>query len=236
MHIPDITRCSHYITYGYNKEDLKKTYPQKVFNIPTYEFGSTKEVDKRGKKRIIDILYPIINTISILEGGMIREKPDRIVEKQLKLLGYLDLLDKYSVVIKPFFHSNYENLAVFSLLEKLKNAEVIYELFFIDALKLFNPRCVLIDHPSTVLYEILSYDCEIFLLGDSVRPIEESALKELKRRVHYSEDVDEIISKIYLFLKGKLEKKMDNTFYNHYVHKNNTKENILKLIDNIIKN
>jgi len=75
---------------------------------------------------------------------------------------------------------------------------------------------------------------EIFVLSDDVLPLERHALEELKRRVHYSESADEIISKINLFLKGKLEKKRDNTFYNHYVHKENTKENILKLIDNLV--
>ena len=68
-----------------------------------------------------------------------------------------------------------------------------------------------------------------------MHPYEYRILKELKKRVHYSEDIDEIISKIGLLLEGKLERKRDDNFYRHYVHKKNTKENILRLIDKLVE-
>ena len=59
-------------------------------------------------------------------------------------------------------------------------------------------------------------------------------LDELKKRVHYSESIVEILPKLDLFLNGKLEKKRDDTFYNHYIHKEDTKKNILELVEKLM--
>lgn len=241
VYIADAARCNHYITYGYNKEDLAKTYPHEEFNFSIYDFGSVRinnimmSSRKNTKKKKIDILFPITFTSSMLDAGVIMEKPDTLTENQIKLLNYLNTLKGYSVVIKPLINSDYENLAVMPILEKMQNLKVVNNITLDKAFRIYEPRCVLIEVASTPLYEALGLDTEIFLLSDSVRPIEEAALEKLKKRVHYSEKVDEIISNIDLFLNTKLEKKRDDSFYNQYIYKDKTPKNILQAIDNIIQ-
>ena len=233
----DMSRCSDYISYGFSKDDLKKIYPEKKFDsVIIHEFGTTKLIKKARRRRpVIDILFPVTNTIPMLDGGMKRNAPDIILNNQIALIKYLDSLSNYRIVIKPFVFSDYENLALLPILEKAKNVEVMNSISFENALNMFNIKSILLEHHTTTLYEALSYDLEIFMVNnDAVRPIEERALDELKKRVHYSESIVEILPKLDLFLNGKLEKKRDDTFYNHYIHKEDTKKNILELVEKLM--
>ena len=109
-------------------------------------------------------------------------------------------------------------------------------MYLTEFLEKYNPRGALIEIPSTSLFELLGLDIEIFLMNNYLCPFEKQALEKLKKRVHYSEDINEIIKNLDFFLKGKLVEKRDQTFYNHYVYKKNTKENIVQLVDSLIGN
>ncbi len=234
--LTEMSRCSDYISYGFDKNDLKKTYPEKkVDNVTIHEFGTTKTNKKRtGKKPAIRLLFPLTNTLSMLEGGMMRDMPDTILDNQLKLIGYLDSVTGRSIVIKPFPFSDRSSLAILPVLEKTKRIKVINNLSFKDTINSYDVNAVLFEYATTTLYEALAYDMEIFLVNNNeVTPIEESALEELKKRVHYAENADDIIPMLELFFNGKLEKKRDDTFYNHYVRKEDTKQNILELVEKL---
>ena len=127
--------------------------------------------------------------------------------------------------------SNYQNCSVLPVLKKLKNLKIINNVPLTEFLKKYLPKGVLMEVPSQPLFDVLPLDTEIFLMGNPVYPYEEKALEELKMRVHYCEDIDSLISKIDLFLEGKLEKKRDGTFYKHYMYKERTEENILGLVN-----
>lgn len=71
-------------------------------------------------------------------------------------------------------------------------------------------------------------------MGAPVLPWGRQALVELKRRVHYSEDTSEIIQMIGSFISGELTGERDDTFFNHYVSRAYTKENILKTIESLM--
>ena len=73
-------------------------------------------------------------------------------------------------------------------------------------------------------------DSEIFLMGDPALPFEEQAVSELKKRVHYSDDVGGLIRQMDLFLEKKLEQKRDGTFFAHYIYKEHAKENVLAFV------
>jgi hypothetical protein len=68
-----------------------------------------------------------------------------------------------------------------------------------------------------------------------VLPYEEKALELLRKRVHYFTEVDDMICQIDLYLKGKVQKKRDDSFLNYYIKKPKSKENILSFIDKTMK-
>ena len=233
VYYSDLSKCSDYLSYGFNKSELAKTYPKKDFSqVKIYEFGSTKSSESIGlHKKRIDVLFPVVNTTSLLDCGMKRGSPDNIHSAQVRLIEYLGSLSAHKVMIKPFALSDCNNLSIFPLLHELKNLEVVSDIAFETVLKYYDVRSVLFELCSTSLYEALAYDLEIFVVNtDKVRIIEEKALNELKRRVHYFDNPDDAIKQIDLFLNNKLERKRDNAFYEHHIHKHGSKENILKLI------
>jgi len=227
-------QCDYFIGYGFTKEDLLRLAPDKSFKAEILPIGKTNLVRQQEKNKHIDILFPITNTMSMLEGGMIRIPPDRLTERQITLLNYLNSLRDTVVYVKPFSNVDHANLSVWAMLKKLRNLHLCDHLSLNSFLQEFHPRAVLIEYPSQPLWEVMHLDTEIFLMGDPVLPWEKQALEELQRRVHYSEDTSEIIQMIESFLRGELTTKRDSTFFNHYVSRGHTKENILKTIENLM--
>ena len=231
----DFNRCNHFMSYGFTEEDLRRLYPDKKFDTRILPFGSTKSAKMIHVRKDIDILFPVTISTSMFTDGMTGVFSDRLVERQIRLLEYLNSSEGFDTYIKPFAYSTYGNCSILPILKRLKNLKVVDWITLTEFLERYNPRAVLIEYPSTPLFDVLHLDAEIFLMGDYLHPFEKKAFEKLRKRVHYSEDIVEIISKINLFLKGKLEKKRDNSFYNHYVHKENAKGNILRFIDELLE-
>jgi hypothetical protein len=229
-------RCDYFVGYGYSEEDLKRLYPDKELKTKILPFGKVIFTNSRKKRKKIDILFPITNTISIFEGGMHRFPPDRLTRRQTLILEYLNTLTSHTVYVKPFSNVSYSNLSVFATMKRLRNLHICTDLSLGEFLERYNPRMVIIELPSQPLYEILHLDTEIFLLGDTVLPWDDLALNELKKRVHYAEDTKEILDKIDDFLNNKLEKSRDPAYFQHYVSKKDTEKNILRFIDQVTLN
>ncbi|MEO5360770.1 MAG: hypothetical protein H7843_10055 [Nitrospirota bacterium] len=232
----DFKRCDYYFSYGFTKNDLKKLYPEKQINIDVLPFGKVNLIPKKRKRQAIDILFPVTNTLSMLQGGIVRTPPDRLTKIQIEIINYMDSIDGINAYVKPFINSTVENCSVFTLLNKVKRLKVVYDLKLDEFLQIYSPRAVVIEYPSQPLVEVIHLDTEIFLLSDPINPYAEDVLELLKKRVHYFESTEGLIAAIDLFLNGTLEKKRDNSYMNHYVCKDNTKENILKSIDALIEN
>ncbi|MBL7129803.1 MAG: hypothetical protein ISS45_00115 [Candidatus Omnitrophica bacterium] len=231
----DFNRCNYFLSYGFTQQDLNRLYPNIKLETKILPFGKAEPIKNSGTKKNIDILFPITNSASILRDGMMRIFPHKLTERQIKLLEYLNSLKEPDIYIKLFAYSTYQNCSVLPILKRLKNLKVIADRTLTKFLEAYKPRVVIIEYPSQPLFDVLYLDSEIFLMNDDIHPYGSIALEELKKRVHYSEDINEIITKLDLFLKGKLKKKRDNTFYNHYVHKENRKKNVLRFIDLLVK-
>lgn len=230
----DFNRCDYFVSYGFTREDLSRLYPDKKPRCVILPFGASKPVYSSAKKEI-DILFPIVNTISIFQGGMLRITPEKLASRQVKLLEYLDSLAGCSVIIKPFPYSNFDSCGPLIDLKRLKRLQVVDNMGLKEFLQKYSPRAVLIEYPSQPLFDCLNLDAEIFLMNDPINPYEERTLEFLRRRVHYAENVGEVIAKMNMFLKGKLKAKRDNTFYNHYVYKEHRRERILRKIDELVQ-
>ncbi len=227
-------QCDYFIGYGFTKEDLLRLAPDTSPKTEILPIGKTYLVRQQKKNKHIDILFPITNTISMFEGGMTRFPLDRLTERQITLLNYLNSLKDTVVYVKPFVNADHTNLAVWAMLKKLRNLHLCDYLTLNNFLERFAPRAVLIEYPSQPLWEIMHLDTEIFLMGDPVLPWEKQALEEVQRRVHYSENTSETIQMIDSFLRGELTRKRDDTYFNHYVSRNHAKENILKTIERLM--
>ncbi len=231
----DYDKCDYYVTFGFTRDDFARLYPARNPRCEMLPFGPVSlPAAKDGKtKKTIDILFPITNSMSIFSGGMTRVPPDILAERQTILLEYLNSLTGTTVYVKPFYGSTYESLAALPVLERLKNIKVVSHLSLAEFLKHYMPRAVLIEYPSQPLFDVLHLDTEIFLMDDSIRPYEAGALEELKKRVYYSENLNEIMLMMKMFLRGELPPKRDNTFYEHYAYKKGAQENLMALIDKI---
>lgn len=229
----DFNRCDYFMSYGFTKDDLKRLYPEKSVLPEIVPVGKVTQVKAKKIKKTIDVLFPITNSTSLMSGGFLRIPPDKLTERQIRLLEYLNTLEGFNICVKPFAHSNYENCSVLPVLKRLKNLKVFHTMSLEEFLTNYHPKSVLIEYPSQPLVDVLHLDTEVFLMNDCLHPYNLKTIGDLQKRVHYSEDTEDIIAKMELFLKGGLEKKRDNTFYYRHVYKKNTRENILALIDNL---
>lgn len=232
----DFDRCDYFISYGFTESDLKRLYPYKKIKTKILPFGQVSDFGKlKNKKKNIDILFPVTNSLSMFSGGMSRTPPNQLAKRQIAILEYLNSLNNVKSYIKPFMLSNYDNCAVLPVLQRLKKLTIVDYMPLNMFLRKYHPKIIIIEFPSSPLYETLHLDSEIFLLNNPVMPYEAKALELLKKRVHYFIKVDDMIHQIDLYLQGKVPKKRDDSFFNHYVSKPKSKENILGFIENTVK-
>jgi len=229
----ELDRCDYYISYGHTEEDVKRIYPGKAINFKVAPMGKVKLVEKPEGRKKIDILYPTALTLPVFNCGMTRIPPHILRERQTALLEYLNSLDNMNIYVKPLAYSTAENCCVLPLFRRLRNLKLVNDRSLFEFLRTYKPGIVLIDAPSQPLYECLDLDAEIFLMNSIVHPFEKEALKKLEKRVHYAENLGDVIAKMNLFLESKLQKKRDTTFYDHYVRTKDTRRNILNLIDSL---
>lgn len=239
----DYNWCDYFISYGFTKNDLLNLYGEEAKSIKCriLPYGSkmirqAPETNAR-KREKIDILFPItMNKPFFLGKALARTRPDLLTEIQIKLLHYLDTKKKYSIVVKPMIsYYDYSGCSVIPVLKRLKNVQVIDYLSFFDVLEKFDVKSVLIDYISTALGETIPRDIEIFAFGSSMDFIEPNVLELLKKRIHYATDVAELIKYMDLFLEKELSLKRDDGFLKRYLIKENTQENILNMINHLVK-
>jgi hypothetical protein len=230
----DFNRCDFFVSYGFTGEDLRRLYPDRDIKMKILPFGASSPKRSARVKTPIDILFPLTNSLSSFEGGMVRTLPDRLAETQIVLLEYLDSLADLDIFIKPFMFSGDHNSAVIPVLQRMKHVKIVDYMPLNSFLKKYHPKVILVELPSSPLYDALPLDSEIFLLDNPIIPYDKNALEQLQKRVHYCQDVFEMIAKLDLFLKGGLKKKRDQSFYHHYMFKDNTQGNILSLIDKLV--
>lgn len=231
----DFNRCDYFISYGFDVNDLRRLYPSFQINTQIIPRRSFNQNNIKPPRRKIDILFPLTNSSSILEDGMTRLPPHELTNRQLKIMEFLNSLKKYKSYIKLFTNANLQNCSVLSAKKRLKRLRYVSNMSLIEFIETFYPKAVIIEFPSQPLFDVIGLDTEIFLMNDPLHPYETEALKLLKRRVYYSEDIDELISWVNLFIKGMLPSKRDNSFYYHYVYNDKREDNISKLIEGMSK-
>lgn len=227
----DFSRCDYFMSYGFTQDDLRRLYPDKRPGAEIVPVGSAKTLRSRRHQGTFDFLVPLSPIKSMFDGWWTNGPPQMWAQRQARLLRFLNDLVGQRVCVKLLINSTQNNCAVLPMLEKLPNLRVITDMHLMDFLERYRVRAVILDAPSTPLYEVLPLDAEIFLMNDRIQPFEAQALAALRRRVHYTEDEDELIALISSFLKGNLPPKRDSSFYDRYVHRSGTERRVVELID-----
>lgn len=233
---PDLTLCTDFASWGCTEDDIARLSPQEHSSCRIHPLGWANEICATAKHGPdFDLLFPLTNTMHMFDGGLIREKPELLLEKQLRLLEYLEKLQGVRIAIKPFPNANQSNCGVYDKLTKLRNIKVFWNISLMSFIEKYRFRGIILEHPSKPLYEVLHLDAEIFLHTDSVLEIESLAFGELEQRVHCFHSIGTMIQAIDNFLTGKLPQRRDEQFYRHYVSRPGTKEKFLSLVDELYK-
>lgn len=233
----ELILCTDFVSYGCSEEDIRRISPQEVIPCQIHPLGCSKIIcSAQRSKADFDLLFPLTNTMHLFEGGLIREKPELLLEKQLNLLEYLDGLSNVRIAVKPFPNASRANCGVYDKLLQMRNVVVLWDTSLISCIEKYRFRGVVLEHPSTPLYEVLHLDTEIFLVMDSVLKMEDLAFAELERRVHCFRSIMPMTQAIDDFLVGKLTPRRDNTYYEHYVSRPNTREKFSILLNNLVQN
>lgn len=233
----DFSRCTHYLTYGFDEQDLRQTYPDKQTTCKIIPVGSYKEHQKILRwlqpKKKVDILFPLTISLSITLDAF-RIKSDTLTDYQLKLLQTLDQFTDLQIVVKPLPGYSDKNCSLFETLKNLEHVTVVPDVTFQEFLKRYQVQAVVIEYPSTPLLEVIGRDIEIFLLADPILPFSQAALDLLKKRVHYFETIEDLQQALIAWKNGDLPSLRNQEFYRQYVFRENTEALILDVITDAI--
>ena len=235
----DFSRCTHYFSYGFDENTARLAYPDKELAcnvIPTgsykeLEFVRSQSVDSKNKKAI-DILFPITNCASVFNGHRINAA--QLAMYQNQLLDLLEGITDLRIVVKPSPNYNAANCAVCERIKRLRNVQ-LSKLKLMAFLEHYSPRLIVLEYPSTPLFEVVGLDVDILLMSYPTIPFFTEALDLLRKRVHIFEDIEDMKTAILKYSKGQITKLRNKEFYHKYVYRKNAKEVILKTIDTLMK-
>lgn len=220
----DFWWCTHYLSWGFTQEDLKETYPDAEINCKVLPVGQnftkrtsdTKRSVGLNIKKQVDILFPITNA-SYFHRDTLRIPQHLLGQYQRDLLIFLNSLKKYSVIVKPFQSFNHKNSAFIELLQSLDHIKVESHLSFTECLETHHIRSLLIEYPSSPMFEAMSEDVEIFALLNPIIKYNPTADNLLKKRVHLYDTLPDVKLGIADFLNGHLPNKRDASFVERYL-------------------
>jgi hypothetical protein len=218
----DFWWSTHYLSYGFTKEDLTETSPalQPLCDIiPAGE--KVTVISNPSTRERIDILFPISNATSFYkEGG--RPLIHELAEYQRELLKFLNQLSGVRVVVKPFPGYNYATSAFMELLPKLKNVEVM-KTPFTQVLEHYDVGVIVSEFPSSPLFECLKTDAEILSLTNPLLPFNITADRLLKKRIYFYDSLPELKQGVTDFLEGRLSQRRTSEFAEKYLLPANSK-------------
>lgn len=233
--LSDYKKCTHFFSYGFDKEDVKddRNMPASLTVVPV---GSTRCYSKLEgasySPKSGRVLFPITNCFPV--QSTVRISPFELARRQKSILGALDEREDLDVWIKPFVDSSSSMLAWGHYLQHLKHAKVA-NAGLPWFLKRKRPELVVIEFPSSPLFEILPLDVDIFLMFDPVLPFNKDAEESLRRRAHVFETEAEIVDAILQYKKEPITRLRDDSYYRKYIWRPNAKKRMVDEVERIIK-
>jgi hypothetical protein len=231
----DFNRCDYFLSYGFTDDDLRRVYPERKRYPTVIPVGGSWPSKPASRKRRVAAVFPLTLSAPFFYGAMAQCPPHELTERQLRILEYLDSLKNPEIFVKPLPYPSPDTCAVLPVLKRLANLKVVDAVTFPAFLQRYHPDAVILEQPATPLYEALLCDTEIFVLTDPYFSFEQQARLELERRVHFADSLGHMIRELDLFFSGKLAKKRDETFVNHYLMRDPGRERARKVVSSIIR-
>ncbi|MBZ0166845.1 MAG: hypothetical protein K8I00_08555, partial [Candidatus Omnitrophica bacterium] len=223
-------RCTYFLSYGFSDQDRSGSLPDSNITSKTIPVGMAIDKQDRINRRSLDVFFPIANNLSMFDGGMKSIPPGKLGHRQREILDVLAQASELKVCVKPVRMASPRYFAFREYLQDLKSLQVEYNVSVREFLEVYQPKVVLIEYPSTPLYEVLHLDADIFLMMDPLNPFEGQALSELEKRVYIVQDTEDLERHLQQLTLGQLNPKRDHTFYEHYIYKPHREQNILDFI------
>jgi hypothetical protein len=220
----DFWWCTHYFSWGFAQADLKETYPHakprcEIFPLGRKQHDSINRDGELGgihKKKRVDILFPITNA-SYFHRDTLRIPQHLLAQYQRELLLFLDGLKDLTVVVKPFRGFGYKNSAFVELLGGLRHVKVENHLGLSECFETHQVRSVLIEYPSSPMFEAMCEDAEVFVLTNPIIKYSPAAEAQIKRRVHLHHDPAQLKTALTDYLSNEVaNKRRDSVFTRQY--------------------
>jgi hypothetical protein len=217
----DFLRCSHFVSYGFEKKDINylNNIPKTFKIIPRNRNKTLSKCYNRFPK----ILYVPTNSVDLYRAAITRSLPNKLLDSQINILKHLNFHVQMSekVIVKPFIYATEKNS--FFLYDKhhYKNLKFDTGCTLNRYLSKHTPELIILDLPSTPLYDCIDIDCEIFLLVDNINPLTNNAYSLLDKRVHLFDNVSSLTASVCKFTNKTLKPKRDGSFSSYYVNNPN---------------
>lgn len=230
----DFKRCTHFLSYGFDHKDLERTYPGTKVPCRIIPVGSHKEAlmsaQPATKPEPIDVLYAPTLGLSLVKNN--RMNSYRLARAQAELVDSLAGWPELKIWVKP--PPGFARVDC-TIREKLKRSGLmVSDEPLVKFLKRYSPKLMLIDYPSTPLWETVGRDMDILLLEDALYPFEEQALALLRRRVQVFAEVGEMKAALTRFLQTGEPRLRDDAFYRRFVHRPAPATDILELVRGLL--
>lgn len=215
----DFKYCSEYITYNskintnlrkYHKVSFKTLGSIRLFNLRK-KIAESKLINK------YDILFIPTLSFEPFHSPFSSKRNSKI---QNYVIQYLSEL-KSKTLVKPFSNFNETNFSEYHLLMN-SNLDYLTE-SLPNIISKFGFDLVIIDYPSTPLYEVILSESEVILFEDPSIPYKKESRDSISERVHLVKNISQFCYKIEKYINGSLRKKSKSTsFVNDYVFNDNT--------------
>lgn len=226
----DFLRCSHFVSYGFEKRDISylKCISKNLKIIPKIRNKNISKCHNRFPK----ILYVPTNSLDLYRGAITRTLPDKLLNHQINILKQLNSFSQNSdeIIVKPFKNASENNSFFMFNKHHYKNLKFVTDCSLDSYLSKHNPELIILDLPSTPLYECIDIDCEIFLLIDNINPFTNNSHSLLDKRLHLFDNVNSLTVSVSNWLDNKVKPKRDGTFYSQYVNNPNGVIDVFKEI------
>jgi|GEM_PF-3682931 hypothetical protein len=220
--------CTHLFGYGYERRDLPPSLAPEVrskivpvgstLSAPAALLQTYRPVPGR-------VVFPATNSYSLLRSARIA--PAFLYQAQREILNALDQRPDLEVWVKPFLWSSTANFACREQLAAAKNLRVAGE-SFTRFMELMQPELLVVEYPSSPLFEGLPFDVDIFLLLDPLYPFSERAEGMLRRRAHVFASAGEMARAIAAYGREPLARLRSPEYHEHYIARPGSAERLLR--------
>jgi hypothetical protein len=227
-------RCSHYLSYGIDRDYISRNFPGGELETRIYPVGSTKDsvvVNTKTGGDEVDFLYPVMGSYRFFRSTL--TKTDFLDKVQLDILKTLEQWQDSNSVLK--FPGSYHEFTTsfYPLINSFKHLKKVSNVTLLEFLSRNKVNAVIFDCPSTPLFEVLPLDVEIFMVKDPVFSFHEEAEELLAKRVHLYDNSTELIAGLECWKNNKLSSLENDEFYHKFVYKPESKNNIMAVLNEI---